>query len=41
VTMHSLLGYLRHLRPKAELALVHATKAGHIAAGRMNSMRMY
>jgi hypothetical protein len=41
VTMYSLLGCLRHLSPKVDLALAIATKFGHIVGCRVNSMKVY
>jgi hypothetical protein len=41
VTMYSSLGYLRHLRPKANLALALVAEFEHIAGCRVNSMKMY
>jgi hypothetical protein len=41
VTMHSSLGYLRHFRPNADLALALATEFGHIVRCWVNSMKMY
>jgi hypothetical protein len=41
VTMHSLPGYLRSLRPKENLTLAPITKAGHTMGYKVNSMRMY
>jgi hypothetical protein len=41
VTMHSLLGYLRHLRSKADSSLALAIEFGHIAGCRVNNMKMY
>jgi hypothetical protein len=39
--MHSLLGYMRHLRPNANLTLAPVTKAGHIVGCKVNRMRKY
>jgi hypothetical protein len=41
VTMHSSLGYLRHVRPKVDMTLALATEFGHIAGYRVNNMKMY
>jgi hypothetical protein len=41
VTAHSSLGYLRHLRPKANFAMAPVTEAGHIVGCMVNSIRMY
>jgi hypothetical protein len=41
VTMHSLLGYLRHFRLKTNLTLAPTTEARHSMGCKVNSMRMY
>jgi hypothetical protein len=41
VSTHSLLGYLRHLRSKANLALAPATEAGYTMGCKVNNMSMY
>jgi hypothetical protein len=41
VTTHTSLGYLRHLRPKANFGLAPTTEAGHTMGCKVNGMRMY
>jgi hypothetical protein len=41
VTMHSLLGYLRHLRSKANLTLAPVIEARHTVGSKVNNMRLY
>jgi hypothetical protein len=41
VTMHSLLDYLKRLRPKVNLALDPITEAGHTVRYKVNSTMMY
>jgi hypothetical protein len=41
VTTQSLLGYLRRLRPKANLTLAPIIEVGHTMGYKVNNMRMY